>query len=122
MSSRAWMVSTSICLLLIGTLGTTIAEPPCAADLRKLCKDVPVGGGRIQACLKQHEAEVSEACRKTLDELGSEVKLLAVVCRWDIGRFCSDVSPGSGRVIACLKTNESQLSPECLKQLRSMQE
>jgi len=80
-----------------------------------------VGGGRIQACLQQHEAEASEACRKKLDELGQEVKLLAVVCRWDMSRFCSDISPGAGRVVGCLKSHDIELSPECGKQLRSLE-
>ncbi|MFO1058567.1 MAG: cysteine rich repeat-containing protein, partial [Dongiaceae bacterium] len=34
----------------------------CAADAEKLCKGVQPGGGRIQACLKQHSAELSPAC------------------------------------------------------------
>jgi hypothetical protein len=29
---------------------------PCASDIEKLCAKVPVGGGQIQACLKEHEA------------------------------------------------------------------
>jgi hypothetical protein len=29
----------------------------------KLCSDVQPGDGRIAACLKQHAAEVSDACR-----------------------------------------------------------
>ena len=35
---------------------------PCRPDLQKFCADVQPGGGRIVACLKQHEAELSPAC------------------------------------------------------------
>jgi hypothetical protein len=34
-------------------------------------------------------------------------------CRQDIEKFCSDVSPGGGRVAACLHKHYAELSPEC---------
>jgi hypothetical protein len=118
MTMRAWMALLVASLAI--TLGAkqTAAQSVCAEDIRRLCQNVPVGGGRVQACLQQHQAELSDACRKKLDELGAEVKSLAVVCRWDIGRLCSGVSPGGGRVLNCLRRNESNLSRECAKQLR----
>jgi Cysteine rich repeat len=36
----------------------------CASDVQKLCAGVPAGGGRILACLKQHQAEVSDGCKQ----------------------------------------------------------
>ncbi|MHB0995567.1 MAG: cysteine rich repeat-containing protein [Elusimicrobiales bacterium] len=41
---------------------------PCAADAAKFCKDVKPGEGRVAACLKEHEKELSQACldRKAL--------------------------------------------------------
>jgi hypothetical protein len=38
----------------------------CAADVQKLCSDVPTGGGRIIACLKQHKEEVSDRCKQAI--------------------------------------------------------
>jgi hypothetical protein len=40
----------------------------CAEDTAKFCKDVKPGEGRIAACLKEHEKELSQVCRdrKTL--------------------------------------------------------
>ena len=35
---------------------------PCAADAAKFCKDVKPGEGRVAACLKDHEKELSQAC------------------------------------------------------------
>ncbi len=34
-------------------------------------------------------------------------------CKADVQKFCKDVTPGGGRVIACLKAHEDKLSPEC---------
>jgi len=89
------------------------AEPPCAPEIQRLCAKVPPGGGRIQGCLKAHESELSHACRSRVDELEREAGVLAASCRWDIGRFCSDVSPGGGRVLACLQGRQDWLTPEC---------
>ena len=38
----------------------------CAADVQKLCADVPSGGGRIIACLRQHQQEVSQGCKQAI--------------------------------------------------------
>ncbi len=35
---------------------------PCRADVQKFCGDVQRGEGRIVACMKSHEAELSPAC------------------------------------------------------------
>ena len=39
------------------------AREACQPDVAKFCSDVQPGGGRIAACLKQHAAEISDACR-----------------------------------------------------------
>ena len=38
----------------------------CTGDYRKLCANVVPGGGRVIACMKARESEVSEACRAAL--------------------------------------------------------
>ncbi len=39
----------------------------CEAELDKFCKDVKPGGGRYVDCLKEHEADLSDACKKSLE-------------------------------------------------------
>ena len=58
---------------------------PCASDLEKFRSNVPVGGGWI---------------------LAQEMSRLAAICRFDILRFCWDVSPGHGRVARCVSRIE----------------
>lgn len=36
----------------------------CADDARKFCSDVPSGGGRIMACLKQNKDSLSDQCKQ----------------------------------------------------------
>ncbi|WP_315798791.1 MULTISPECIES: cysteine rich repeat-containing protein [unclassified Bradyrhizobium] len=38
-------------------------------------------------------------------------------CQVDYARFCSDVLPGGGRIIACLTRNYAQLADACKKVL-----
>jgi hypothetical protein len=93
------------------------ADPPCLADIQKLCSNVPEGGGKVQACLKSHEGDLSKGCKDHVDKLRATAQRLAAVCVWDIERFCADVVPGGGRIAACLQTNKDQLSPTCADQI-----
>lgn len=42
------------------------AAAACRADYDALCASVAPGGGRIVACLRQHAAQLSPACREAL--------------------------------------------------------
>ena len=44
------------------------AKEACEQDAKKLCKDTKPGGGRIMQCLKQHEDELSPACKEHMDK------------------------------------------------------
>jgi len=91
---------------------------PCAADIEKFCAKVPIGNGRIQACLKEHEKELSPECAARHENLEREMGAVVASCRYDISRFCWDISPGHGRVARCLVRHRSDLSPICNDQLR----
>jgi Cysteine rich repeat len=43
---------------------TQILTAGCADDARKFCSDVPTGGGRVIACLKQHKDSLSDQCKQ----------------------------------------------------------
>jgi hypothetical protein len=40
----------------------------CKADAKKNCADILPGGGRIEACIKDHFADMSEACKETISQ------------------------------------------------------
>jgi Cysteine rich repeat len=40
----------------------------CRADVKKNCADIKPGGGRIEACLKDHFADVSDPCKETISQ------------------------------------------------------
>jgi hypothetical protein len=94
--------------------GTLLAESsrPCAEDAKRLCAGVS-GRGEVRRCLRSHESELSAACRERLAQLSQARSRTRAACREDLRKFCGDVEPGGGRVIACLREHESELSPAC---------
>jgi hypothetical protein len=44
----------------------------CNDDLMKFCAEVELGEGRVGTCLLEHKAEVNEACRQAIDDVGLE--------------------------------------------------
>jgi hypothetical protein len=40
----------------------------CKADVEKNCANIEPGGGRIEACLKDHFADVSDGCKETISQ------------------------------------------------------
>ena len=44
----------------------------CRADVKKNCADIKPGGGRIEACLKDHFADVSDPCKQTISQAASK--------------------------------------------------
>jgi len=46
-------------------------------------------------------------------QMRSEAMALMQLCRGDYDRLCSGVTPGGGRVLACLQSHASQLSATC---------
>ncbi len=41
----------------------------CKSDIERLCKGVPMGDGRLMACLKSHSEEMSVGCAQALKKL-----------------------------------------------------
>ena len=43
-------------------------------------------------------------------------------CKADVEKFCKDVKPGGGRIIACLKGNKDRLSQACKDEIAKARE
>ena len=86
---------------------------PCAQDREKFCKDAKPGGGELGKCLKEHESELSEACKQRLGEGRKAFQDFRNACGADAKKLCSGTKPGRGGLMACLKEHESELSDAC---------
>ena len=54
----------------MGTAAIDYSVRACEEDADKYCLEVQPGEGRLVSCIKEHEAEVSEACVTALKETG----------------------------------------------------
>jgi hypothetical protein len=47
------------------------------------------------------------------EKLATEAAKLEQSCADDIKKYCSDVTPGEGRMIYCMQAHEDKISPKC---------
>jgi hypothetical protein len=86
----------------------------CKADIDQFCKDAEKG--KIGECLHQHEADLSEGCKKDMKrhekkkmmEARKEVK---DACKADVDQFCKDMD--KDKIGDCLKQHKDELSADC---------
>ncbi len=97
------------------TANGALAQQPgiakaCAGDIKSLCAGVTPGEGRLEACIKTHSGELSEACQTALLKDAAIRKR----CAADIKQNCAGVPSGSGaRLEACMKAHLANLSDAC---------
>jgi len=93
------------------------AGNPCREDMERLCGDVKPGGGAWIQCLKDHEDELSDACRAQIAEHSQQgrehASKIVQACGEDAKQFCTEVEPGSGGIGRCLRDHEADLSSAC---------
>jgi hypothetical protein len=56
-----------------------------------------------------------------VDAAPSQAQTQEMPCTDEIRQYCADVQPGGGRVLQCLKANESKLSPACMRRIDDLQ-
>lgn len=121
---RSLVVAALLAAALLGARAAR-AEDPCAEDVKQLCADVLVGGGRVQECLRKNEAKLSPACsaKRAASEarFRTLVEEFSVACRRDADRLCSGVKAGRGRLVACLIRQQDDLSSSCRSQTDRLQ-
>ena len=113
-------------VLLLLTLGASAAlsqtapaatppARPCQADVARLCPNAH-GRGELHACLQQNGDQLSAECKAHIDQVHQRVEAAREACQPDVAKFCADVKPGGGRIMACLKEHASELSDACRAQ------
>jgi Cysteine rich repeat len=110
------------------TAGIQKLESACGKDIKKYCKTVTRGGGRVVYCLQAHDDKISPKCAFELDEAALDIqatidqlKEAANTCRGDIEKLCAKTSPGEGRIAACLAANKASVSQNCVAAIEKIQ-
>jgi hypothetical protein len=96
-------------------------DAACRADVEKYCADAQRGGGGIARCLREHEKDLSPACREQLASLHEKASKRAAAvhaaCKSETAKYCAEHEPGEGGLIRCLRGHEADLSKECREAL-----
>ena len=122
------LLTVSLLCLLPGTSGTSWAQQGllasvkegCQKELDSFCKGVTPGEGRVLACLYAYEDKLSGRCEYALYDASTQLEhavaaltYVANECETDLEKRCATVKAGEGRLAACLKKNEKDLSTRC---------
>jgi hypothetical protein len=59
----------------------------------------------------------TDAGKAILEKLTAKVAKLESACAKDIKKYCSNVTPGEGRMIYCMQAYEDKISPKCTFEL-----
>jgi hypothetical protein len=87
----------------------TLLAKDCGADVKKFCKGLNLGNGRIQNCLAEHQAKVSPVCTSTMASVIASIQQrlaaqasVTKICERDAARACRGVVPGNAHILGCL--------------------
>ena len=78
-------------------------ESACARDIKKYCKTVTPGEGRMIYCMQAHEDKISVKCAFELGETSTSVQTAAdalkdavIACKAEISGVCGKILSGQG--------------------------
>ena len=104
-----------------------IVAQGCKTEIETHCKDVKVGQGRVLACLYAYNDRLSSRCEYALYDaavvLQRQIAALTYIaneCKDDLKTFCSGVKAGEGRILECMKKNQTVLSPRCTEAFKDV--
>jgi Cysteine rich repeat len=103
-------------------------ENACAQDIKKYCKTVTPGEGRMIYCMQAHEDKISVKCAFELGEAATSVQTAAdalkdavIACKAEVTGVCGKILPGEGRIAACLLSNKSTASAGCVEAIQKIE-
>jgi hypothetical protein len=103
-------------------------ESACAKDIKKYCRTVTPGEGRMIYCMQAHEDKISPKCAFELGDTGASVQTTAdalkdgvIACKAEIAGVCGKIVPGQGRIATCLLENKSTVSSGCAEAIKKIE-
>ena len=100
----------------------------CASKISQYCADVSKGRGRISACLMSRMGRLGSACRPEVQAVAQSRQTPSYVrkalnsgfraplpeaCAAAAAKFCPGMTPGEGRVFACLDARSDRVPNAC---------
>jgi hypothetical protein len=108
-----------------GELVITASVQGCDEDIKKHCDGLGDNADKVFMCLAAYEEHLTQVCKQGILEAALSVKMGSAAldysiraCEADADKYCLDVQPGEGRMIGCIKANESEVSEACISALK----
>jgi Cysteine rich repeat len=99
----------------------------CKKELESFCKEVTPGEGRVLACLYAYEDKLSGRCEYALYDASVQLERVVAAltyvaneCKDELKKHCASVEAGEGRLAACLKKNEKDVSQRCKEAMKEV--
>ena len=106
-------------------IAVNIEVKSCDADAAILCPGLPLNSQKSFMCLTAYEDNLSIGCKIGIVEaaMALEMGMIAIdysikACEADADKHCLNVEAGEGRIVSCLRKNESKLTKECTAALK----
>jgi hypothetical protein len=97
----------------------------CSEDVKQHCPGLGNNSQRIFMCLGAYEAYLTPQCKQGILEASLSIKTSAAAidysisaCEADADKHCLEVQPGEGRLLRCLKANQTDVSNQCVTALK----
>lgn len=108
-----------------GTITITADIKDCDDDAKKYCPGLDPHSQNAFMCMMAYEQKLSDQCKVGIAEAAMAIQMGAAAidysvraCEADADTYCLNVKPGEGRLINCLKKNESKVSEQCVTALK----
>jgi hypothetical protein len=108
-----------------GDLVITSSVRGCDEDIKQHCDGLGDNADKVFMCLAAYEEQLGPDCKQGILEAALSIKMGAAAldysisaCEADADKHCLDVQPGEGRIVSCIKANESRVSKECITALK----
>jgi len=85
----------------------------CRDDIASYCPGVQPGQGAILRCLRENQTMLTPGCQGILKGAREKEAEFRKSCGKDAQKLCKGINPGYGRILACLKSKQAELSPAC---------
>ena len=108
-----------------GDIVITSSVRGCDEDIKQHCDGLGDNTDKVFMCLAAYAEHLSTECKQGILEAALSIKMGAAAldysisaCEADADEHCLDVQPGEGRIVSCIKANESKVSKECITALK----
>lgn len=103
----------------------TASVQGCDEDVKQHCDGLGDNTDKVFMCLAAYEEQLSTKCKQGILEAALSIKMGAAAidysisaCEADADKHCLDVQPGEGRLVSCIRANESMVSKKCITALK----